>query len=482
MKTLTFIIAIFFASFLSAQNTFKWSQPGIITDTNSFYANPYVAVYYYNDNISWLFYEKQEQHSSIYKMNLSNLSDNQLLLGSETVNYRKPLFYVFNNPDFPGLLFYLSDQEGFFNLYAVKLFNNDSLGTPVKVIQNLLNKDITDYSLNFNGEIGYTIDSMVYAAIIKFTTDSVFTEKITLLDSASFNINISNNCATWQKIESDSSHIKNSRHAYHIDSTGFFWGTPGYADSTGDCRWLISSSSTNVVYSNYYCWVKNNSVKGIFGSYPDLDTVIIDTYSKPDVRQISMFKWYIAVKEPIYDPYYLCFTTGLGDSSEIFCSQNPIFSDKEGVYLTNNNYRDDNPKVFLGEIESSSSAGWTMWVYCIWQAHINGKVALAMSKNIADFGYSINENLAVDKFIRVSPNPFHDKLNIKINTSGKKNADLSIYTSGGIRIAGFTPRVSTGEWKNYTWHPSSTTVSAGIYFIVLTLDNRKYVKKVILSY
>ena len=472
MKKLVPMIFVLLTTFLSAQD-FEWTQPQIITDTNSFYTHPFVAVY--NDS-AWLFYEKQEQHSSIYKMNLNDTENNVLLLGSESVNYQQPVFYADIYGDYYGRLFYLSDEEGFFNLYTVQLFENDSLGTPVKIVPNPADKSITDYFINTSDIITYTIDSMVYAAEIKITPDTVYTERNTLLDSASFNIKIDEPLVSWQKIENDSSHIKTSLRIFNPDSGAFFWQTPRYADTTGDCRWLAANHAVPYYGSNFLFWVKQDSVKGLYGYYPYVDTITIDTDSKPDVREITFLSWQYGVKRQLFDPYYLCFATGPGDSSEIYCVQ----MNDENVYLTNNDYPDDHPEIYFGELKSTDpGGGWTLWVYCIWQAHINGKAALAMSKNIATFTTSIKENHTVDKYIRVSPNPFHDNLKISINTSGKE-ASLAIFNIGGMEIARYSPAQSVIGWQHFTWHPSSTS-APGVYFIVLTTDGKKYVRKAILS-
>ena len=137
-------------------------------------------------------------------------------------------------------------------------------------------------------------------------------------------------------------------------------------------------------------------------------------------------------------------------------------------------------QLFFGELKSSSPSGdFTLWVYCIWQAHINGKTALVMSKNIASFTTSINENHAIDKHIRVSPNPFHNNLKIDINTNGRK-ADVMIFSSGGVQIARFSTVAPSNSWQTFHWHPTRD-FAPGVYFIVLTTANKKYVKKVVLS-
>ncbi len=469
--TFCFLFVIFF---LQAQYIFDWSEPQIVTDTNSVYANPFVTVI---GNTSLLFYEKHEIASSISRMDLNNLEDNIVLLSSNTFSYTLPVYYSIYNSGSPGRLFYLSDEDGAYNLYAASLFANDSLGEAIKVVPNIGNGNILDYSLNFNGQIAYTIDSMVYAADLKFLSDTVYTENNALLDSASFNIRVMLSIASWQRMEEDSSYIINSHRTYN--NGVHYWDTPFYADSTGDCRWLTSTTLSELTFNSLYCWEKGDTVKGIYGkNYLYLDTIIINTYSKSNVRQLSIINWYIGEKNLFYDPYYMCFATGLGDSSEIFCSQNN-FGNEGGVYISNNNYPDDNPKVFFGNEKESYPSGWTMWVYCIWQTHINGNVALSMSKNIADFTYSVNENYDVDNYLKVSPNPFSDKLYISVNTNGE-TGNIIIFNQNGQQINFFSKLNSGNDWQTINWQ-TTTHLSKGVYLIVLNINGKEFVRKVILQ-
>lgn len=462
MKKLVLVLSLVLISFLlSAQEYFLWSQPEIITDTNSVYSNPFVSTYDYS---AWMFYEKREDKSSIYKMDLTNNEDNILLLSSETINYKSPTFYENYSPNFIGYLFYLSDEEGVDNLYAAKLFEDNTLGLSTKLIQNSANKNIIDYSINMDDYIGYTIDSVVYAAELKVMTDTIYIEEETILDSSSFNIQLGNRKAFWQKMESDSSHIRSSTYTF---STG--WRTPTYIDSIGDCRGLTTSS---LIYGfgdgDEHCWVKGDTVVG----YSDfMGSNTINTFSRTDVRELSMVNWFILVKDSYEQPHYLCFTTGLDDDSEIFSSHGEM-GWEEGVYISNNNYPDDNPKVYFGE-----AVDWAFYVYCIWQTHINGKIALSMAKSKAFIGSGIEENSMIDNYLKISPNPFTDNLNIRFNTYGR-NAELKIYDINGRQVAGFE-NVNLGiNWQSVVWQPASK-ISKGIYVVSLQLDGKTYTRKIV---
>jgi len=472
-KILIISSLLLICGFLQAQDP-EWTEPQFITDTNSVYANPYLAIL---GETSWLFYEKQETTSSILKMDINNPNDNYVVLSSATVNYSYPIFYYSYNSNYQGRIFYLSDEDGFFNIYAVKLLNNGNIGIPVKLIHNTGNKNITDYSFNFNGQIGYTMDSMVYVADLHHQLDTIYIDNHTLLDSSSFNINVNYQIASWQKMENDSSHIVDSHLLY--ENGNHYWGPTSYADSMGNCQWLTTSTEVEPMGSSLYCWEKNDTVTAIVGSYsPYLDTILLKTYSKPNVRHMSMITWWFGVSKDLFEPYYLCYSTGLGDSSEIFSSQVNVWNE-EGVFITDNNFCDENPKVFFGETKESNSWSWTRWVYCIWQSHVNGNIALSMSKNVADFTSSTNEIVSVDNYLNVSPNPFSDRLNIEINTQGKIGS-VNIYHQSGQKVGGYNNINSGNEWQTLVWQPNVQTTK-GFYIVVLSINGKSFARKVVLQ-
>ena len=474
MKKLAIALSLFSISILlPAQGYFEWSEPVIITDTNSVYSNPYVYSIGYT---TWIFYEQNENHSSIHKMDLNYLEDNSTLLSSDTFNYKKPIFIDHNSTEYLGYLFYLSDTESAFNLYASKLYEDNTVGSSIKVIENVENSDIMDFTISTEGYIGYTIDSIVYAALLNIYNDTVYTEKITQLDTTSFNIQVDARIAFWQKLENDSSHIKYSNYKYIPDSGFSTWEIPNYADSTNDCRWLIKSKFVESWNSDEFCWVVGDTIAGRSGYNYFTTPNTINTFSQPNVRELSMINWFIAVKSTYEEPHFLCFTTGLGDSSEIYSSHGE-FGWEEGAYISNNDYPDDNPEVYFGEMASGGSSGMVYNVYCIWQSHFGNKTALSMARSEAFIGSDIDENNLIDNHLRVSPTPFHSNLNIMIKGNNHNN-DLKVYDVTGRIMVDFGSFKTENTWLSVEWAPNSD-LKSGIYFVVLNADDKRYVKKVI---
>ncbi len=471
MKRLIFImIVLTFSTLLSAQGVFEWSEQQIITDTVSEYSNPFVTAY---EGTAWMFYEKHGEFSSVHKMDLNNIVDSVLLLSAANVNYHN-LYFAKSGGSFLGHLFYLSDEEGADNLYAAKLFENDSLGTAIKVIPNPGNLDIMDYTIGYDGYIGYTIDSNVYAAELKFYTDSVYTGNVELLDSSSFNAQVAFRTLVWQKMEDDSSHIFISNYEYVQDSGFFIWEEPYYLDSIGNCEYLTLSTTIDYMGGDEFCWVKGDTVVGHSEWWSDeLNT--ISTFSRPNVRQISLVNWYVVVRYPYEEPHYLCFATGEGNSSEIFSSHGEM-GGEDSAYVSNNNYPDDNPKVFYGE---EAGNGQDYFVYCIWQSHLSSGTALSMAKSIAFIWGSVEENNIADNYLKVSPNPFHNNLLIDVNTYGKK-AQLKILNIRGQQIKTVENLSLQPDWQTVSWQVSSN-VPKGVYLIVLSTGGNKYVRKVLLQ-
>ena len=471
--TSTLVLTLFFLSshVANAQQYCEWTEPVLLTDTNSVYANPAVGVY---RGSSWMFYEKQEETTSIYKMDLNDASDNVVLLSSATVNYTEPFFYPSENTERSGYLFYLSDEEGEVNLFASVLFENDSLGLPIKIIENPENLSLMDYSLgqeyNF---FSYTLDSTIVVANIVFPFDSVYIKDVVVLDSSGFNVQRRYNSALWQEIVDDSSFIKKSVFSYNPDSGFSYWSEPVFVDSIGNNQWLVAGRHSQSWFGeDFHFWERNDTVFA-FNYYQGVFTM--NTNLKPDVRHISEINWGMGVKKEMWDFSYLCFTTGLGDSSEIFVSAE--FCSEDDNYISNNNYPDDNPEVFFGEFKDVRAEVY--YVYCIWQSHINGNTALSMSKSVAEFYGSIEEQSVTDNYLKVSPNPFHDNLQIDVNTYGKK-AQLKTLNIRGQQIKKTIDLSPQPDWQTVSWQAGSN-LPKGVYLVVLSTGGREYVRKVVLQ-
>lgn len=461
---------------LNAQEYCEWTEPALLTDTNSVYANPYVSVY---GETSWMFYEKQGETTSIYKMDLNDTSNNTVLLSGSGVNYSSPFFRGFWGSSRSGWLFYLSDQEGERNLYSSVLYNNDSLGEAFKLIENLDNLEMidfmiptADYSPN---KLVFTLDSNVFYCNIYLSPDSVYAGNVVQIDTNGFNIQSADYLVMWQRIIDDSSLIVKSHYSYDADSGFYYWREPEYVDSTGNNTYLSTSRmSEEWGGETYHVWVKNDTV---FGSDYGYDVFIMNTNSKPDVREISMVNWMMGVKMDLWDLNYLCFATGLGDDSEIFSSQE--FCNENGIYITDNEIQDDNPEVYFGEFSGTGNGGSNYYVYCIWQTHINGNIALAMSKSVAEFSWSIDENKVVDDYLNVSPNPFNESLKININTHNK-HAELMVLNVHGQQVAIFEDINSNSNWQSINWQTNPQN-QKGIYLVVLNLEGKVFVRKVVLQ-
>lgn len=471
--SLLFLLVILY-NFSCSQEVYDWTEEQVITDTLSNYSNPNIVPIGYD---AWMFYQKNEEKSSIWKMNLTSLSDNISILNSTTYNYSSPYFVYTFNPDYLGYIFYLWDKEGCKNLYASKYYENDSLGEAIKVVENNENYDVSDYSVIEDGFISFTIDSLVYVAELKFYMDSVYTENETLLDSNSTNIQVKYYGAAWQKEETNDFHIYKSYYKYNADSAKFLWTEPSYADSMGNSNWLTRSNSIAGWGENSMCWVNNNYIKMLSGDYNYSYIDTINTFSKNNVRQISMVVWDMAVKNSFHLPHYTAYTINTGDESEIFCSQGEYGWD-DSATISNNSYMDENPKLFFGE----SVDGWgteAYYVYCIWQSHVNGNIALSMSKAKAFIGSKIDENVPAENFLKVSPNPFNDRLKIAYN-SHNQNGEIKIVNIKGELIAEFNNIKPSPAWESLEWLPDSQH-SKGIYLVIYNFGNKQISTKVVLN-
>ncbi len=444
-----------------------WSEPQIITDTNSVYANPFVAVY---GETSWMFYEKHGEVTSIFKMNLNNPGDNVKLLETVDFNCRLPFLESWRSTNYVGFLFFVSDELGPEKLFASKFYDNDSLGERIVVIDNVDTSYFDDYFIN-DFLIGYTINNKVFLGKLVFTGGNPSVVDTEFVDSLSSNVQVVDRNAFWQRNENDSVKIVHAEYLYNQDSASWYWNKSTYIDSTGNSSSLSLSISDNIG-GEIFVWVNNNEIKST-GSF---DTVVIESYGLPNIRQLSMINWHYACKgRYIHDPFHLCFTTGQDGNSEIVSVGNFEY---DSSFITRNNFKDENPKVFFGEFKESWQFGYSNWVYCIWQTHINGKVAISMSKNEAVKVASIEEINISDNYLKVSPNPFSNRLNISVNTYGS-NAEVRIIDLRGHQLAAYQIH-SNNNWQSINWQPNSQNPK-GIYFVVLNLEGKKFVRKVVLQ-
>jgi hypothetical protein len=223
-----------------------------------------------------------------------------------------------------------------------------------------------------------------------------------------------------------------------------------------------------------FCWVKGDTVLG-YSDWWSNELNTINTFSRPNVRQLSMVNWYIAVRYPYEEPHYLCFATGEGNNSEIFSSHGEM-GGEDSAYISNNNYPDDNPEVFYGE---AAGTGQDYYVYCIWQSHLSTGTALSMAKSIAFIWGSVEENNIADNYLKVSPNPFRNNLQMDVNTYGKA-AQLKILNIRGQQIKTFECINPQPDWQTISWQAASN-LPKGVYLIVLNMNAREYVKKVVLQ-
>ncbi len=77
--------------------------------------------------------------------------------------------------------------------------------------------------------------------------------------------------------------------------------------------------------------------------------------------------------------------------------------------------------------------------------------------------------------IRVSPNPFSEQINIKVNTYLKSPAEINIFTQSGILIKHLGKITSLRYNANILWNgfdDNNIKLPAGIYYIVMSANNK----------
>ena len=93
-----------------------------------------------------------------------------------------------------------------------------------------------------------------------------------------------------------------------------------------------------------------------------------------------------------------------------------------------------------------------------------------------------NENYMEKINLQIAPNPFNSKTNICFELTRSAMAELNIYNINGIRVKSFSSKKLFQGRQVYYWDGKTdrcSTISTGVYFLVLKIDNQRYTNKLI---
>ena len=174
-------------------------------------------------------------------------------------------------------------------------------------------------------------------------------------------------------------------------------------------------------------------------------------------------------------PYFITFPYEDNDHDEIFINQDPWTPNF--VNLSNSGTENQRPNIFLGESASGYYNCWYM--YNVWESFQNEHWQLYYSKTIMCCD-GVEELILQRHFIKVSPNPFSEKLNISYVLDNRCKVKIEIVNMYGKVISTLIDELQNKGEQSVTWSPSKE-IANGVYFILLQKDNELYAQKIINS-
>jgi photosystem II stability/assembly factor-like uncharacterized protein len=138
-----------------------------------------------------------------------------------------------------------------------------------------------------------------------------------------------------------------------------------------------------------------------------------------------------------------------------------------------------------GSYNYKTMDGGTTWSVDNWGASVNrfrffsDTIGYAAGLKIYKFDLAtaaVSENQMTNSFVEVSPNPFADEICIAVPSANFKQAAFSIKNNLGQTIA---TEQSTGFSGNYIKTINLAFLPGGIYFLDVTIDGERIVKKII---
>lgn len=474
---LSLSVALFLAISTQAQNIYDWSEPSPITDSLTFNSNP--SGWLIDDSQQGVFYEKRDCDtckSDIWFRNLTTFSPEGRMISGEA-NYSNPLFYYSYSNLYKGFLLYLSDSLENIDVFASVVNNDLTLGETFQLTSTPGNESNLVASLRYDNNqiIGWIQDSSAWASTPDINESSISLTNLLLIDSLSVtNLKYNNNYAYIQRKAGDSLHLYYHQYEYDASTHDWYWQEAIPIDTTGNNTQLALHTGALWLGINCIVWVKGNHIytysqEGWWG--PPLNT--INTYELPSISHPSLVSWDLPVKSEFDAPRVLAYSTGTGDSCEIYGSFG-WYSTYDTVNITHNNIPDTDPFLFWGEPTEPMSN----WVYAVWQSHRNDYAPLYFSKAKAYIGSDIDEMNARSLTLNTSPNPFTKNLEITLSSTKNTEINLTIYSLSGKIIWHKMVQTPGHELQTCFWNPEKQ-IPKGLYLVVAEQNGVKLTQQVV---
>lgn len=471
------VISISF--FLFPNNSFSqegiWADPVAVTDSVTNNKNPNIITFY---DDAYMFWEKSTAESStaIYMRNLSDMGEPIVILEDEGIHYRNPQFIQFDNyPNPPDTLFYLfyeSDIEGGFNIYYMKYSQDGNFTEPFDIGVSYTDSEhlrITDRNIIW--EAGGLI---ILTHLQSSNGTYSFTEPINIDAGDCMNPEIGHNNIIYEKIVDGQSQIYRSTYDYQND----VWSTPEEFYAEGDNTSLSIVSETEMMFEDMtFIWESyQNEEWEIFGYEiweEEFESLNIESTSNLTPSAIYYDVVLCEACEYIYLSY-LTYAYNENGNDDIFVTE----SHGRGQYvnISNSSAEDSKPKLF------HSPTHYTYRNYLLWESNRNNHQQIFMSK--VWFIVNTKEEDKNNFNVEISPNPFHENLQINFLLNESAYIELCILNENGQQLATLLNGLQKTGNHSINWKPiieNGKWLSTGMYFIRLKIDNEMITQKIILQ-
>lgn len=480
MKTIittifNFSLVILLAYSATAQDIYDWSDPIPVTDSLTFNSQPSGWLVDYTE--FGVFYEKRfcdTCNANIWYRSLTTMEPEKQII-SGVANYESPLFYQSHNNNFKGYLIYLSDSLGNTEVFVSKIGNDFRITETTQLTHSTANESHLVLSTGSNTHyLGWLENQKAWISTIEYSNIEFTLSDSFVIDSGMINdYQLANSKAFFQKTEHDSLHIYCRSKEYQV-GVGWYWDELFGIDTTGNNLDIEVCTGWEYMDFNDLLWVKGNSIHH-YSEHSSPEINEYQTYNLPHIQSPSEVMWDWAVAKAFGQPGILVFSTGMDNASEIYSSFGDYGFEYDTVFVTKNNVPDRNPKVFWGE----PTEPFSNWVYAVWESERNQHQPLYFAKIKAFIGSGIAE-ISTDNplVMSVMPNPFTEKIKIKLTSLKNGNIILSVHSLTGKTVWNKIVNSQELETQYCYWVPEKH-LPKGMYLLTGEQDGLKVTRQIV---
>jgi hypothetical protein len=475
-----------------------WTTPAPISDSLTDNRNAIVAeLEFYGGDDIYVFWEKSSDTNStaIYCRRYYAADDPVALVTAEGFHLINPCILKNANVSYPPsdttfYFFYLSDQDGDFDIYYKKYANGNfteavALTDTPGDEKQLRSSGYHGLTWEYEGKIIYNqldqTNGEPFSFLGEIVVDSgncsnpAMEPRPEYMDGAESYI-------AWEKVVGDSTRIMIS--GWDWDS-GYGWIAPETIDSTGHNTHPRFEESTFQEVGPTLCW-DNLDFAGerrVFCTNPtDIPfnyfvlQMVQDQEYFPAIFNIFMgASW-------LWDYAVLTYIKDENGQSEVYVPTYPYLSSSPDQYfnLSNSPGNETNPSLwngyYFGEYQD---------VINIWESRRNGHWQLFTSKVLVQiYGGVDDRNQKGQDLMRVSPNPFTDRFTINFKSEITSKASIVLYDHLGRQVGNLLePDMQIGD-QSWVIEPEKITgheLPPGIYFVRLQAEGMDYSAKLVKS-